>query len=74
MMDISRWYRNTSLLALSLSINSALRVDNNRNEAIRDLAGEKEKPRRYQDSSKGSKSRAVVALPARMRRESVPAS
>ena len=73
-MDISLWHRTTSLLALGLSIDIALRKDNGRDEPICDSPCKDANPRRYPVRRRGSSSLAALAISTRTRRERVPAS
>ena len=67
-MDISRWHRNTSLLALSLSIDNALGRDNSRNGAICDLPRKEKNARSGRPLHRGSESqRALTVTTASMR-------
>jgi len=74
-MDISLWHRTTSLLALGLSIDNALRKDDSRYEAACDLSRKDTNPRRYRTRPQGhSNSLAALAISTRTRRDRVPAS
>jgi hypothetical protein len=73
-MDISRWHRTTSLLALSLSIDTALRMDNGRYEPVCDSSCKDKSPRRYRAQRRGANSLAALAIAPSARREPVAAS
>jgi len=64
-MDISRRDRNTSLLALSLTIDSALRGD----DSLRDSKPENIQKHRV----RGQASRNILRLSPRLRRKRIPA-
>jgi len=70
-MNVSHWHRNTSLLALSLSIDSALRIDRGRGQPICDSYAEDEGSEKHRAQCGESKSRAAVAISASTRRERV---
>ena len=73
-MDISLWHRTTSLLALGLSIDSALRKNNGRYEPVCDSV-KGANPRRYQTRHRDRPdSLAALAISTRTGRERVPAS
>ena len=67
-MDISRWHRNTSLLALSLSIDSAFRGDDGPHESKAQTI------RKDRVRGQGSRNKAMLGLSGRLRRKRIPVS
>jgi hypothetical protein len=67
-MDTSRWLRDTSLLALSLSINGALRSIGELNRS------ESQGIRKHSSRGNGSNARATLKLAPQLMRKRIPAA